>query len=74
MELVLFLVVVSHKLHQSRHVLLKRLSQQTTQVIKDSRFKLASALRAAGLHQSKAAQEAVNRVFVRPQLAIHGLI
>lgn len=43
-------------------------------VISDSRFRLAAALRAAGIHQSQAAQAAVKQFFPRPHLAIHGIV
>eukprot|EP01038_Epipyxis_sp_PR26KG_P006977 gene6977-9537_t len=43
-------------------------------VIKDSRFRLASALRSAGVHNSDAARQVVAQIFSRPHLAIHGIV
>mmetsp|Transcript_1565 Transcript_1565/g.2187 ORF Transcript_1565/g.2187 Transcript_1565/m.2187 type:complete len:658 (+) Transcript_1565:66-2039(+) len=54
------------------HIGMNGFTDQKT--ISDSRFRLVSALREAGLQQSAAAQQAVQRLFPRPQLAIHGII
>ena len=44
------------------------------QVIHDARFRLATALREAGVHRSEAAMRAVQSFHPRPHLAIHGLL
>ena len=43
-------------------------------VIRDARFRLATALREAGVHQSEAAKYAIQRAHPRPHLAIHGIL
>lgn len=43
-------------------------------VITDSRFRLAAALRSAGIQHSEAARVAVANFCPRPQLAIHGIL
>jgi hypothetical protein len=43
-------------------------------IIRDTRFRLAEALRSAGLAQSSAARDLVQRMNPRPHLAIHGLL
>ena len=43
-------------------------------IISDARFRLASALRAAGVQYSEAAYRAVQQFNPRPHLAIHGII
>lgn len=43
-------------------------------IIKDSRFRLITALRSAGVIQSDAARHAIAQFNPRPQLAIHGLL
>ena len=43
-------------------------------VIRDSRFRLATALREAGIHGSEAAKLVVQQFCPRPHLAIHGII
>jgi hypothetical protein len=53
------------------HMNLNGFTDQKT--IKDSRFRLVAALRDAGLQHSAAAKEAVQRMFPRPHLAIHGI-
>jgi hypothetical protein len=43
-------------------------------IIKDSRFRLITALRSAGVIQSEAARAAIAQFNPRPHLAIHGII
>ena len=43
-------------------------------IIRDARFRLASALRDAGVASSHYAKQAVQRMNPRPELAIHGII
>lgn len=43
-------------------------------VIRDTRFRLAEALRLAGVANSSAAKEIVQRFHQRPHLAIHGIL
>jgi hypothetical protein len=43
-------------------------------IIRDSRLRLATALRAAGLIHSQAARAAIARFHPKPQLAIHGIL
>lgn len=43
-------------------------------IIKDTRFRLAEALRRAGVMQSDAARQAVAAFHPRPHLAIHGIV
>ena len=42
--------------------------------LSDTRFRLATALRAAGLQNSEAARVAVAKFNPRPHLAIHGIV
>lgn len=43
-------------------------------IVRDTRFRLAEALRAAGVAQSKVAQQVVQQFNPRPHLAIHGVL
>jgi hypothetical protein len=45
-----------------------------TKVISDARFRLAAALRQAGVQHTDAARHAVAAMYPRPQLSIHGLL
>ena len=43
-------------------------------VVRDTRFRLAEALREAGIARSKVAAEVVQKFHQRPHLAIHGVL
>ena len=43
-------------------------------IIRDTRLKLANALRAAGIIHTDAAREVINRFHPRPELQIHGIL
>ena len=53
------------------HLPLNGFTDQT--IIRDARFRLATALRNAGVMHSSAARDAIARFHPQPHLAIHGI-
>lgn len=63
---------VSHQEFSRGHMPLQGFT--TNDIVNDARFRLACALREAGLAGSEAARSAVEAFHPRPQLAIHGIL